>query len=217
MLYIDDTILRRALTNVYFIWGRGKTTIAEKLHKQYGYYVYSTDAAKDCHWEHVTPDIQPYMCRDYESEYGVKSFWELPREVIADRERHVQKEVTPMLITDLLALTKQHEIILCEGDLDYEAVIPIASHAVYLRNCGKSFDWFARPDHSSLDSIRNRNDITETEKERIIQNAYASVAGEESRLPDWVLYNKIHHIDWDDSTGSDKTAMDTAEYFGFMK
>ena len=26
--------------NVYFLWGRGKTTIANELHRKYGYYVY---------------------------------------------------------------------------------------------------------------------------------------------------------------------------------
>ena len=57
-------------------------------------------------------------------EYGVKDFWALPKEVIAERERHIQAEVTPMLITDLIALADRYPVILCEGDIHYEAVIP---------------------------------------------------------------------------------------------
>jgi len=216
-MYIHDGILRRSLKNVYFLWGRGKTTIANKLREKYGFYVYSTDEAKERHWMEVNPTDQPYMCRDYEAEYGVRSFWELPKEVIGDRERHVQAEVTPILITDLIALASQHEIVICEGDLDYEAVIPCASHAVYLRNCGTSFDWFHRPDHEDLDSVISRTDMSAAEKETVIQNAYAAVASQESHLPDWVLYHKVHHIDWDDNTSVEKTLTDTAAYFGFVK
>ena len=48
-MVIPDSILKRTLANVYFLWGRGKTTIAKSLQYTYGYYVYSTDDAKDRH------------------------------------------------------------------------------------------------------------------------------------------------------------------------
>lgn len=54
-----------------------------------------------------------------------------------------------MIIADLLALSSQHKVIICEGDIDYKAVIPVASHAIYLCNHGTKFDWFAR--HTSIE------------------------------------------------------------------
>ena len=203
---IPDSVLKRALANVYFLWGRGKTTVANCLRDTYGYYVYSTDDAKDRHWAEGIPADQPYMCRDFEAEYSVKDFWALPKEVIAERERHVQAEVTPMLITDLLALADRYPIVLCEGDIHYDTVIPIASHMVYLHSRSEAFDWFSRPDHDSLDSIRCRTDLTEAEKDAIIRNAYAATAGVGQVLPDWVLFHRIPVISWNDRTGIENTA-----------
>ena len=212
---IADSIINEKLKNVYFIWGSGKTTIANRLKEKYGYYVYSTDDAKDRLWETATPDEFPDMCRDYVKEYGVKSFWELPKEVIADREAHIQKEVTPVMIVELIALAKEHKVVICEGDLDYESVIPVAEHGVYLRNCGTKFDWFNRPDHSTLDGIKNRTDIGEAEKRAIIENAYAAVSGQEKILPAWVKEHHIKHIDWDDSIDAEQTLVDVEQYFLF--
>ena len=80
-MFIANRILKQRLQNVYFLWGRGKTTIAALL-------------------------------------------------------------------------------------LDYEAVAPIASHAVYLCNRSSSFDWFNRPDHAeALDAIRRRTDLSDDEKQ----------------------------------------------------
>jgi len=211
---IPDSILKRALSNVYFIWGRGKTTIADHLREAYEYFVYSTDEAKERHWSEANSTDQPYMCRDFEDEYGVRDFWELPKEVIGERERHVQAEVTPMLVTDLIALAAQHPVVLCEGDMDYETVIPFAGHAVYLHNTGKSFDWFSRPDHDSLAHIRARNDLTDAEKEAAIRNAYAATSGNNSHLPDWVRYRRIPVIAWNEETGIAETASAVKQLFG---
>lgn len=87
-MHIADSIIKNKLKNVYFIWGRGKTTIANELHRKYGFYIYSTDDSRDRLMDQANPKDQPYMCRDFESEYGVKSFWELPAEVISEREKH---------------------------------------------------------------------------------------------------------------------------------
>ena len=60
---ISDRILKQRLENVYFLWGRGKTTIAAILHDRFGAVIYSTD---DSRWPHMCeahPDEQPYMCR----------------------------------------------------------------------------------------------------------------------------------------------------------
>ncbi len=212
---IAPNILRERLKNVYFIWGRGKTTIARELQQKYGFYVYSTDIAKDENWQYADPDFQPFMCRDFEQEYHVNSFWELPADVIAFREKHVQAEVTPMLVLDLIALAPLHRVIICEGDIDYSSIIPVASHMVYLHNCGTSFNWFNRPDHENIfETANRRTDLTDDEKAAIISNAYRAV-DQEKALPEWVIQNHIHTIRWDDNTTIQQTAEKTSSYFSF--
>ncbi len=215
---ISDSIIKNKLKNVYFVWGRGKTTIANELHKKHGFYVYSTDDSREPHMDQANPEDQPYMCRDFESEYGVRDFWELPAEVICEREKHFVVEMTPMIIADLIALSSLHDTIICEGDIDYRAVAPIASHSVHLCNCGTSFDWFDRPDHENIhDSISRRTDLSEAEKQAIIDNAYKAVSGNESVLPDWVSELSIKNINWDDSTSIEETVSDVEAYFGFTE
>lgn len=121
-MYIADNIIKNRLTKVYFVWGRGKTTISNKLRDKYGFYVYSTDDSRDRHRTAANPVHQPYMCYDFEKEYGVKDFWELPRKVIGEREKHFLAEMTPIIITDLMVLSETHDVIICEGDIDYEMV-----------------------------------------------------------------------------------------------
>lgn len=74
MIYIADNIIKNRLKNVYFIWGRGKTTIATKLQEKYGYYVYSTDDSRYPHVMEAESDNQPYMCRDFEKNMVSKAF-----------------------------------------------------------------------------------------------------------------------------------------------
>lgn len=203
--------------NVYFLWGRGKTTIANILHDRHGSYIYRTDEARDRLMLIATPQKQPYMCRDFEAEYGVSSFWELPSEVIADREVHFLEEMTPMIIDELAELSEKHDIIICEGDIDYKQIVEISDNIVYLQNCGTKFDWFNRPDHDNLDYIRNRTDIDEDRKQALIDQAYASVATNESVLPDYVIAHNVKVIRWDDSIKPEETANDVEAYFEFTK
>ncbi len=211
-----DNILRQRLENVFFLWGRGKTTIASALSQRYGFPVYSTDEGRDRNWNRARPEWQPFMCRNFEQEYGVKSFWELPPEVIALRERHVLEEVTPMFLLDLIVLAARHPVVICEGDLDYAAVIPLASHCVHLCNRGTKFDWFGRPDHENIrESVEKRRDLSVEEKEAVIRNAYASVGASQNEIPGWVRENRIKTVFWGDSTGVPATADQVAAYFGF--
>lgn len=217
-MYIADNIIRDRLNNVYFIWGRGKTTIANKLQEKYGFYVYSTDDSREWHLEAASPHYQPYMCYDFEKEYGVKDFWELPSKVIGEREKHFVAEMTPMIIADLMVLSENHDVIICEGDIDYEIIMPVATHAVHLCNCGTKFDFFNRPDHAGmLDSVKNRSDLSEAEKENIIKNAYSSVSGNEGYIPEWVIRYGVKNIMWDDTTGIEQTASEVEKYFGFAE
>ena len=125
-MIIPDNVLKYKLENVYFIWGRGKTTIANELHEKYGFYIYSTDDSRNWHLKTASPKYQHHMCRDVEKEYGVKSFWSCRIEVISEREKHFLAEVTPMIIADLIVLSAQHKAVICEGDIDYEEVISVA-------------------------------------------------------------------------------------------
>ncbi len=213
-MYIPDGILKRKLANVCFLWGRGKTTIANILRERYGAAVYSTDDARDRLYDIADPSEQPYLCRDYNEEYGVRSFWELPAEVIADREQHVLRELTPFVMAELLPLAERNALVICEGDLDYEAAAQVATCAVWLRNLGTKFDWFDRPDHGGLEGIRARTDLTPEEIEAIVANAYRAVSGAEQILPEWTARLGVPHIDWDDEVTPEQTARETAALFG---
>ena len=64
-----------------------------------------------------------------------------------------------MMIAELIQLSAKHDVIICEGDIDFGAVMSIASHSIYL--CAKSdtFDWFERPDHDDVRQNLNREQI----------------------------------------------------------
>ena len=211
-----DNIIKEKIKNIYFLWGRGKTTIANELHRRYGYYIYDVDESRNRHWANADPLYQPYMFRDYEKEYGVSDFWELPPKVIEERETECVREFSPMVIMDLILLSPKHEIIICEGDM--ECTPAILTNAVYLVNRGTKFDWFNRADHKhSLDSIKERTDLSDAEKDALITNAYNSVAQNEGHLPDWIIEQNIKYIIWDDSTTIEQTATEVAEYFKFPR
>ena len=214
-MFFADNIVKEKIKNVYFLWGRGKTTIANELNRRYAYFIYDVDKSRAYHWTHTAdPAYQPTMCRDYEKEYNVTNFWDLPPEVIEERERHWLKEFSPMAIMDLILLSPKHDVIICEGDIDIP--LEIASNMVYLVNRGTRFDWFGRSDHDNIrDITMKRTDLTEAEKETIITNAYNVVGRNEGRLPDWVLQHNVKHIIWDDNTTIEQTAFEVAEYFGF--
>lgn len=215
---IADSIIKNKLKNVYFIWGSGKTTIANRLSEKYGFYVYSTDESRNRQMKSANPVDQPYMCRDFEKEYGVKSFWELPKEVIAEREVHFVAEMTPMMVAELIQLSSLHKVIICEGDIDYSAIAPVATNAVHLCNQSTSFDWFNRPDHENIrDTVAGRTDLSDEEKRQIIEHAYECVTPAESNIPDWVTELGIKNIIWNNHTSIDTTANEVAEYFGFTK
>ena len=215
---IPNSIIKAKLKNVYFIWGRGKTTIANRLKEKFGFYIYSTDESRDRQMTIANPVDQPYMCRDFLKEYGVKSFWELPKEVIAEREMHFLEEMTPMMVAELIQLSALHKFIICEGDIDYCAIAKVGTNMVHLSNQGTSFDWFNRPDHEDIrTTIAKRTDLNEEEKQRIIDNAYESVASNESNAPNWVTDLGIKNIIWNDHTSIETTATEVAEYFGFSK
>ncbi len=214
-MFIADNIIKNKLKNVYFLWGRGKTTIANSLKEKYGFYVYSTDESRDRLVKYANPIDQPYMCRDYMKEYGVKSFWELPQEVIKDREKHFLEEITPMMIAELIELSSLHKVVICEGDIDYHAVSKVATHAVYLCNQSTNFDWFNRTDHEDIKvTLSARTDLSQEEKQNIIDNAYGATSGNEGIIPEWVTMLGIKYIIWNNQTSIHDTTTEVARCFG---
>lgn len=214
---ITDNVIKNKLKNVYFIWGRGKTTIANELHNKYGFFIYSTDDNRNRLIKLSSPEYQPWMCRNFEKEYKVKDFWELPNEIISEREKHFVAEMTPMIIADLMILASKHEVVICEGDIDYAAVAPVAEHCVHLNNCGTCFDWFNRPDHENIfDNVNKRDDLSDDEKKALVDKAYSVVSSNEAVVPDWVIENNVKNIVWNDNISKEETAREVAGYFGFI-
>lgn len=72
------------------------------------------------------------MCRD------VSDFWALEKKDALAWESAIVKEMTPMIVADLIRLSSQVDSIICEGDIDIDAVIPVVTHAVTLSNHGKN-------------------------------------------------------------------------------
>lgn len=61
---IPNHVLKEKLSNVYFIWGSGRTTAANALAEKYGFYVYHTSDSRSRHFQNAHPDCQPAMCRE---------------------------------------------------------------------------------------------------------------------------------------------------------
>ena len=217
---IPDNVIRQKLQNVYFIWGSGKTTAANELHRRYGFYVYHTDESRAWHFKNADPQYQPALCRD------VPDVFALDPEDAGQWEKEIVREFTPMVIADLIALAAQHEGVICEGDIDIDAVVPVVSHAVTISNYGSPYDFFDRPgQHNMLDEIRGRTDLTDGEKEERIRKAYQIVGSEpggEKKEPvreiprETVLYG-VKQIIRDDTTTVAQTADQIAAYFELTK
>jgi hypothetical protein len=86
---IPDNILRQKLRNVYFIWGSGKTTAANELHRRYGFYVYHTDESRAGHFKNADPKCQPALCRD------VPDIWALDPEDLGQWEQALSASSRP--------------------------------------------------------------------------------------------------------------------------
>ena len=71
---IENDILKQRLKNVYFIWGSGKTTIANALAEKCGCFVNHTDYERARHAHSADPQYQPALCRN------VPDYWALDPE-----------------------------------------------------------------------------------------------------------------------------------------
>lgn len=215
-MIIPDNVLKQKLHNVYFIWGSGKTTAANELSQKYGFYVYHTDDNRAKHFQNADPQLQPALCLD------VPDYWALDPKEAQQWEADIVREFTPMVIADLIQLAAQYNGVICEGDIDVDTIIPIATNTVVITNNGSSYDFFDRPEQRHmLDAIRNRTDITDEEKERRLCNAYSITKGNIDthkqpvyNIPRETLLYGVKQIVRDDNTTIEQTAAMVAKYFG---
>ena len=208
---IENNILKQRLKNVYFIWGSGKTTIANALAEKYGCFVYHTDYERARHARSADPDYQPALCRN------VPDYWALDPEDAKQWERDIVREFTPMVVADLLALAPQNQYVICEGDIDIDQIMLVASHVVTISNYGSAYDFFDRPDQQvMLREIQERPGLSDADRERLIENAYA-IAGQTSShtIPyETNKYGVKQIIRYDDTT-IEETANTVAAFFGW--
>lgn len=209
-MYIADNTIKNLLNNVYFIWGSGKTTTANALAEKHGFVVYHTDNSRSWHFNNTHPDYQPAMCRD------VPDFWALEKEDALAWEHAIVKEMTPMIVTDLIILSVQHEKIICEGDIDIDTVIPVVTNAVTISNHGKRYDFFDRPEQRHmLEEIKNRTDINDDEKQKLIDNAYhiLSPEPEDISIPRETKLYGVKEIIRDETTSVEDVVKMIEEYW----
>jgi hypothetical protein len=204
---IPDNVLKAKLKNVYFIWGggcAGKTTTAQELVKRHGFYLYSTDNNRRKHVANALPEYQPALCRN------VPDVFALDPQDSSQWEVQIVREFTPMVVADLIELSALNKGVICEGDIDIDAIMPIITNVVTLSYWGSvPRDFFARPEQKNmLDNIRNRNDITDDGKEKLIYNAYILATGHEPgfisspqhETPREVMQYGVKHIVTDETT-----------------
>lgn len=125
---IADNVLKRSLRNVYFIWGSGRTTAANILAEKYGLYVYHTDDERSLHIRNASSAYQPAMCRT------VSDYTALEREDVDKWEQDIIREYTSMVVIDLIEMATKHDIIICEGDIDIDQIMPVVTNAVTISN-----------------------------------------------------------------------------------
>ncbi len=125
---IPDNILKRSLRNVYFIWGSGRTTAANILSEKYGIYVYHTDDERSMHVRNADSAYQPAMLRT------VNDYNALEREDAEEWEKDIIREFTSMVVIDLIEMATKHDIIICEGDIDIDQIMPVVTNAVTISN-----------------------------------------------------------------------------------
>jgi len=151
-MYIADNIIRNALKNVYFIWGSGKTTAANALAEKYGFYVYHTDDSRGRHCQNAHSDFQPALCRD------IPDYWALKKEDALQWEHDIVREMTPMIIMELVQLAVQYKAVICEGDIDIDQIADAVTNAVTISNYGADYDFFDRPEQTyMLENIKKTN------------------------------------------------------------
>lgn len=216
-MLITDNILREKLKNVYFITGSGKTTIANEMSKHLNNcYVYHTDN-RGPFFKLADPKYQPAMCRD------VPDYFALDKDDAHNWECNIVKEFTPMILIDIIYLSSQYDVAICEGDINLELIIDaiVKENMVYIKYIGKTDDFFDRPDQRHMiDSILNDGILSDEEKKIKIEKMYEIVGRpndeiKEDSIPNVIKNNDIQVIVRYDNNTVEENANKVLEYFDF--
>ena len=154
--------------NVYFLLGcpcAGKTTVAKLLTKRNNIYCLSGDERRFDFYKHADVSRHKYMTMD------TSVFWQWSLDEMADWERGVISEQTPMIIRELNKLSESHKFVLFEGMIDIKYLLSVAErdHIAYLTvdRAVCENDFFGRDDHNGMkSSIMRTEGISEEEKKR---------------------------------------------------
>ena len=157
--------------NIYLLLGvpcSGKTTVAEILSEKHGMYYFSGDKTRFDYFKKANNIHHPAMSKD------MSDYYDLPLDTLIQWEQGVIKEQTPMIIKDLKELSLKHEKIIFEGILDLDFIDNLISRSriMYMLVSQKIMkcDFYNRKDHiKMLENIKNRQDISDFEKERRIK------------------------------------------------
>ncbi|MCL2058556.1 MAG: MerR family transcriptional regulator [Oscillospiraceae bacterium] len=201
-LLIPDNVLKRALENVYFIWGDG-ADVAEELGRRHGYHVYHTCDHRYKHSRNADPQYQPELSRD------VHDFYALDPQDAMQHETGVVHDYTPMVIMDLVQLLAQHEKVICENDIDIDSIMQIVTHAVIITN-DKNWDNFIEGYENDI----RRRDISEVEKEKLIRKLDAVWGKGKPENPRGATKHDVKQIIRDDSSTVEHIADVVEKYFG---
>ncbi|MDD3242326.1 MAG: hypothetical protein PHD32_01225 [Eubacteriales bacterium] len=178
---IPNNILRQHLQNVFFLTGdscAGKSTAARALREKYGMYVYDSDAMRREHFARAQRRWQPCMTRpDADTLTPAQArAW----------EKDIVREMTPMMLCDLMQLAAQHESVLCEGDIDLALLCAAAPpghvFCLFVSPSIGQREFFDRPDHANmLENIYGRADLTPAQKEAKAQRLRQIALGDTPR------------------------------------
>lgn len=214
-MLIADNILRNKLKNVYFVTGSGKTTIANEMSKHLNNcYVYHTDN-RGPFFKLADPKYQPAMCRD------VPDYFVLDKDDAHNWECNIVKEFTPMIIIDLIYLSSQYDVVICEGDINLELIIDaiVKENMVYIKHIGKCSDFFDRQDQCHMiNNVLNDETLSEEEKKIKIEKMYDIVGRPtdkiiEDSIPDVIKDNDIKVIVRYDDNTVEENAKKIIEYY----
>jgi len=200
-MIIPDNIISQKLHNVFLIIGgscSGKSTSAKYLNEKYGMYHYSTDFMRKTYYERASIYYQPTLCRK------INDFYDLNIDEAIEYETNVIKEVTPMIIADLIELSGKYERIICEGVyailiaplISYDKIIYLYTSNEMIKN-----DFFTRPLQSQiLENINNRTDISDSEKENRINHRIDMACGVISKIDEIKRLNIKQYCRKEEST-----------------
>jgi len=207
-LLLPDNVVKRALRNVYFIWGDG-VAVADELGRRHGLFVYHTCEHRQEHFRNADPRFQPGLCRFVDN---MPDFFAQDPEEAMRREREIVQDFTPMVIVDLIRLSVTHEKVICENAMDVDGIIRMVTHAVMISNHGTWDDFCGRYEQD----IRRR-DVSVEEKERLIRKVHTVWGKGNPENPRETNPYGVKQLFLDEHSTVVKTADEIADYFGWPR